>query len=175
MYKKLGLGLVVIIVLAGAWLAFNYNRETPTETPTDWLTFTDEAGVYTFLYPATLSTTYLHPLDWPPQVDLLEGNTLVCDIPERATAHAGQIEKKEIGGREYCVAAQVEGAAGSTYTDYAYTTLLNNRPVRFIFTIQEPQCANYDEPKRSACEAEQGAFNLDQLVDQIAQSLVFTQ
>jgi hypothetical protein len=94
---------------------------------------------------------------------------------EQPTAHGGQTEAKNINGREYCITTQVQGAAGGTYTDYAYLTLFNNQLIRVNFTLREPQCLNYDEPERSACQAEQANFDLDKVIDQIVQSLVFKQ
>lgn len=172
------IGTVIILILAGAigWWFFNKNStpEASTQPPvSNWLTFTDEAGFYTFRYPASLDTTYIKTQEWPPLVNLLEGKTFECPTAGVATAHAGQTERKNINGREYCATAQVEGAAGSTYTDYAYLTVANNQVIKLTFTLREPQCLNYNEPEQSKCEAEQANFDLDELVGKIVGSLEF--
>ncbi len=165
--------LIILAALAGGfyWLVKNKS----VAVPSNWLTFTDEAGVYTYRYPANLGTTYITPQEWPPQINLLEASPLDCVPAEHPTAHGGQTEDKIVNGHEYCVTTQVEGAAGSTYTDYAYLTLLKNKLIRVNLTLREPQCLNYDEPKQGECQAEQANFNLDKIIDQLVQSLNFKQ
>jgi hypothetical protein len=120
-----------------------------------------------------LAKTYINPQEWPPQVNLLEAAPLDCVPADKPTAHGGQTEAKTVNGREYCVTTQVEGAAGSTYTDYAYLTILNNRLIRVNLTLREPQCLNYDQPKQGECQTEQANFDLDKVIDQIISSLTF--
>ncbi|MDO8183484.1 MAG: hypothetical protein Q7T49_00670 [bacterium] len=167
--------IVALLLVAGGVYWFTQPSVAPTvPTVTDnWLTFTDEAGVYTFSYPSDLGTTYLTTEEWPPLVNLLEGSTVDCAPANPPTAHAGVTEPKIINGREYCVTAQVEGAAGSTYTDYAYLTVLNKKVVKLTLTIREPQCDNYNEPQQSECKTEQANLDLDELIGKMISSLSF--
>ena len=174
--KILVLVIILGLVVGGGYYFLTQPQQTApavTTLPAGWVKFTDEAGVYTFNYPATLPTTYIKAQEWPPQVDLLEDSAIDCNPESAPTAHAGVIEAKVIKGQKYCTTAQSEGAAGSTYTDYAYLTVVNKRVVRLTFTLRQPQCDNYDEPQRGSCKAEQANFDLDALVGQIVASLHF--
>ncbi|MFZ2414956.1 MAG: hypothetical protein WAW33_03110, partial [Minisyncoccia bacterium] len=78
-----------------------------------------------------------------------------------------------VNNREYCVTKESEGAAGSIYTNYAYAFPKDTKTIIFTFTTRATQCANYDEPNKTACEKEREAFDLDGIVDRMAQSLYF--
>ena len=64
----------------------------------------------------------------------------------------------------YCVESLSEGAAGSTYTSYTYTTLKKGNLVKVNFTLRFPQCDNYDDPQKSECKQERTIFNPDSIV-----------
>ena len=136
-----------------------------------WLSHTTLQGLQ-FSYPEELGTQYVHAQEWPPLVEQVvnvfsceEGDITAADGPlKSASLH-------EIEGKAYCVTLFSEGAAGSTYTTYEYSTQQEERVVRIVFTLRTPQCVNYDEPERTACTAEQRAFNIDELVHQIAASI----
>ncbi len=125
-----------------------------------------------FMYPNPLPTRYVKAQDWPPLVEMsadefscTEGNLVASDgSPKHFARHV-------LGEHTYCVATSVEGAAGSTYTNYEYFTPQGDFLVRVIFTLQTPQCLNYDEPERGLCQEEQASFNVDALVDRIASSI----
>lgn len=76
-----------------------------------------------------------------------------------------------IKGRQYCVTSTGEGAAGSTFTSYGYSTLIGDSMIRLSFTLRTPQCLNYDDPEQSACQDEQISFDVDALADRIATSI----
>jgi hypothetical protein len=78
--------------------------------------------------------------------------------------------KATINGHEYCVTQASEGAAGSTYTTYTYTWAQGAQTGKLSFVLQKVQCANYDEPQKTACKSEQAAFDIGPIVDAIAQS-----
>ncbi len=105
-----------------------------------------------------LTTKYINAVDWPPQVQVVAG-------PFSCT------EPKVIAGRTYCVTKVSEGAAGSTYTQYAYALALGGQVKTFTFTLRFSQCANYDEPQKSECEAERASFDPDQWIDKIVENL----
>ena len=143
-----------------------------------WKTFTDTKTGISFQYPETLPTEYIHVVDWPPQMAVIN-EPFVCTEGGSEIMTAGQTLKQVINGRNYCVTKESEGAAGSIYTQYAYAILadLNNLPqegnatVIFTFSLRMVQCANYDDPQKIACETERASFNIDPIVDQIVRSL----
>jgi hypothetical protein len=142
----------------------------PTSPETSgWKTTTDSASGVTFKYPESIPTTYLHPVDWPPQVQVISG-PFVCSSAGDEKARAGKTESKLINGREYCVTTVAEGAAGSIYTEYAYARALGTKTLYFTFTIQRVQCGNFSEPEMGVCQTEQSTYNVDLLADGIIQT-----
>ncbi|MDB5254325.1 MAG: hypothetical protein JWL80_391 [Parcubacteria group bacterium] len=140
----------------------------PCPTTTSLKTFSD--GKVTFMYPDKLSTEYISALDWPPKVTLAN-STFSCTEAGLEGARAGLTERVTINGRVYCKTTEAEGAAGSTYLNYAYVTQVNNKLAYLTFSIRQVQCLNYNEPKASQCTAERNAFNIDQIIDGVVQTL----
>ena len=129
----------------------------------DWTYSEVNAQGMQFKYPKTLPTTFITaatPEGWPPTVTL-EGGDYSC----------AENEERMIGDREYCVVETSEGAAGSTYRTLEYITAQGDFIARVKFTLRFPQCANYPEPQKSACESEQRSFDIDGLADRIASSI----
>jgi hypothetical protein len=150
--------------------------EMPVVGTESWKTSTDTAERVSFKYPEDLSTTYIHAVDWPPTVAVTDG-PFSCTEAGSEIARAGKTELRRVVDREYCVTKESEGAAGSTYTMYAYAfepqTGGNGSVVILTFTLRAPQCANYDDPQKSACEGERETFDIDGVVDRIASTLRF--
>jgi hypothetical protein len=73
--------------------------------------------------------------------------------------------------RTYCVNVKHEGAAGSVYSSYTYITNKNGKFVNVSFTLQYPNCNNYDEEQKNVCTNEREAFDIDAVVDRIVQSI----
>lgn len=119
----------------------------------------------TFQFPASLPTTYITAQDRPPTITTQTGKIDCPSLPLHTLAD-----------REYCVQTTSEGAAGSIFITNIYSTYLadQNKTVSLTSTIQEVQCANYDEPKTSECEQERETFDLDIIMDTIARSITFT-
>jgi hypothetical protein len=125
-----------------------------------------------FMYPAELSTTYISAAEWPPLVErtvnaysCTEGPITDADGPLKTQT------KRMVDDREYCVTESSEGAAGSVYNAYEYAFQFGTSTYRVVFQLQFPQCMNYDQPQQAACVAEQATFDIDGLVDRIAQSI----
>ena len=136
-----------------------------------WKTFSDDKQGISFQYPDQLaSTTYIHPVDWPPQIAVANG-PLACVESGSEIMQGGQTQKIVINSREYCLTKESEGTAGSTYTQYAYAFPKNDKTLTFAFTLQSVQCANYDDPKKTECESGRKAFDIDSTVDRMAQSV----
>lgn len=139
---------------------------TTQNTTSNWKTFTDNTNSVTFRYPENIGATYISTVDWPPKAQFTHG-LFTCVETGQETARTGQTAKKTINGWNYCVTKITEGAAGSTYTQYSYTTDINSNILIFTFSLRYPQCANYDYPQKTACENEENTFNIDNLVHQI--------
>ncbi len=123
-----------------------------------------------FSYPASLSTSYISTVDWPPMVSVLDED-FSCVEGGEETDSAGVTSKKTINGKEYCVTKESEGAAGNTYTNYAYAFWKEDKTVILTFSLRQPRCENYPEPQSTACSNEQENFDLNGVVDRIATSL----
>jgi hypothetical protein len=146
---------------------------TVTEPETLVKTYIDAKTGVSFQYPAKLSTTYISLVEEAPTV-AVTGGPMTCKASGSEITPAGSTELKTIDGKAYCVTTKSEGAAGSTYTEYTYATEKEGKVVAVTFTLRAVQCANYDEPQQTACEAERANFSLDGMVAQIASSLTFT-
>ncbi len=144
--------------------------DTTAPTTVNWIQTTDTSQGVSFKYPPTLGTTYIQTTDWPPKVT--SANTpLTCTEAGAAVALTGKTEQKSIGGRTFCVTTETEGAAGSMYLTYTYATEINTKTVSFTFGLKEVQCANYPEPKATACAKERQAFNPDTLAGAIVDTV----
>lgn len=157
---------VLLIVLGGVALYTSHEAQAPSDAETskvesmivdpNWLTYSDDS--VSFRYPETLPTTYIHSVDWPPKAVVSEG------APTCAEAII-------ISGRQHCVTTSSEGAAGSIYIDYAYATAKGGKTVTLSFTLREVQCANYDDPEKTACEQERNTFEVNAFADSILQTV----
>jgi hypothetical protein len=138
----------------------------------EWeLTEPNSQGIQ-FMYPKSLPTTFISAQEWPPLVELV-ANAYTCKEGPITAADGPLKESKKhmVGDREYCVTLSSEGAAGSTFRSYEYSTDQGDFVARVVFTLRFPQCLNYDEPQASACAAEQSSFDIDGLVDRNEQSI----
>ena len=148
---------------------------TSTQTGMDawnWVYATTSSAGTQFMYPNPIPTTYVSPVEWPPQVIVTTGR-LSCTEGDMAS-HGGEVTTatvKTINTHVYCVAEAKQGAAGTTYTQYQYATEVGDFVASVSFTLKTPQCMNYDEPKQSECLTEQAALSVDLLADRIIQSI----
>lgn len=136
----------------------------------DWKTMTDVKTGISFRYPETLTTQYIQPTDWPPSVRPTQ-QPFACMQGGKQTQRGGQTSPQTINNTPYCVTAESEGAAGSTYTTYTYATPHKGASLTVSFTLRAPQCGNYDDPQKTACERERASFDVGSLADAIAQSV----
>ncbi len=144
-----------------------------TTTENGWLTKTDSDTNLTFEYPKTLGTTYTTAIDWPPLFQVVGPYT--CVQAGSVTSSAGLTQERNIGGVNYCITLESQGAAGSIYSLYAFAFAKQlsgkNQTVIMTFSIKEVQCANYPSPKKEECQTERASFNIDSIASQIAQSV----
>lgn len=168
--NKLILLVVALLVLAGGAFIITHHPEIKMVEQTNYERFSDPTSGIAFKYPVKLPTKYITAVDWPPKVGTLN-IAYTCPESGEANSEAGKTTQKTIDGVNYCVTVMSEGAAGSTYSQYAYATEIQNKFVFFTFSIRETQCGNYDEVEKMACEAERSSFNIDSVVHQIAKSV----
>ena len=82
-----------------------------------------------------------------------------------------RIVKRKIDGRIYCIESVSEGAAGTIYTQYTYSTIKNGSLIMVSCVIRYPQCMNYSEPQRTECKNERERFDLDKIISYIIKNL----
>ncbi|HXK39368.1 MAG TPA: hypothetical protein VJ837_00850, partial [Candidatus Paceibacterota bacterium] len=134
-----------------------------------WETTVDPATGVSFKYPEALAVTYIEAIDWPPRAQVIEEEFRCIEAGEE-TDRAGRTEEREVDGRTYCVTTVADATAGSVYEQYAYAFPFGDRTMILTFSARYPQCGNYDEPERVACESEREAFDLDGVADLMARS-----
>lgn len=79
--------------------------------------------------------------------------------------------KKEINSKKYCVMYSIEGAAGSVFTQNAYTTVIEDDVYLINFVARYNNCSNYPEEELVKCVVERENLNLDALVDEEIEKL----
>jgi hypothetical protein len=123
----------------------------------------------TFAYPNALTTTYITSNNWPPQVQVTQ-TPYSCTPSGTQIGPNGQTVERTINSNVYCVTTASEGTAGSTDKTFTYDTMMGIDNINISFTLQYPDCSNYDGAKMTACKAEESSFDVDGLVDSIVQS-----
>lgn len=171
---------LAVVVLAAALTYLYYVKSdektditdvTPPPAPEEEVEWEIASGDgYTFRYPTSLDTEYVHLLDWPPAVQVLD-ESFSCTPGGEEIDRAGQTELITEADSQYCRTMVVEGAAGSVYTQYAYAFPAGERTVILTFSTRVPQCANYDEPQKTACEEERSSVDIDALADSVIRTL----
>lgn len=104
--------------------------------------------------------------NYPRLESWVENGEIECEETSLESSLPLRISKKEINGRRYCIGTFSEGAAGSVYTEYAYTTVIASRVYLVKFVARYPNCSNYPDEQNMACSRERETFNLDNLVDE---------
>jgi len=116
-----------------------------------------------------LNTEYIGSQDWkvkivneeekyPPKFKITEGLLF-------------RTVKRRIDERIYCIESASEGAAGTIYTQYTYSTIKNGSLIAVSCVIRYPQCMNYSEPYRTECANERKTFDLDKIISYIVKNL----
>ncbi len=169
--------LIVIAVVAIGYLFVHKKPlvphvETPVVIDSKTKTSTDPSTGVSFEYKEDLGTTYIHTIDWPPKVQVLD-TPYACLNAGKEINRAGQTEEKVVNGHIYCITRVSDGAAGSTYTQYAYLFPKDGKVLALTFTLRFVQCANYEPEPRVSCEAERSSFDIDSIADAMATSIVF--
>ncbi len=138
--------------------------------PATWRDLTDAQQKIVFSYPIDLGQKYISPEEWPPKLSVSQAD-FVCQATAETSSQASRVSERQINGQTYCISAESEGAAGTTYTSYIYTTQRAGRLISLAFTLRYPQCLNYDNPEQTACIDERQNFDIDGLLDQMMSSV----
>lgn len=131
-----------------------------------WNNYEDAASGLEFRYPPALPTKYISLETAPPPHYSVARGPLSCVESEGAGGEPA-VSRRVIGFRIYCVRASSEGAAGSTYTTYTYSTAWEEYLLQATFTLRYPVCANYPDREKEECERERQDFDLDALIERI--------
>ncbi len=124
-----------------------------------------------FQYPEKLTTKYIFTQEWPPTIKIESGNFSCVETPQEKSSMIEITSQRLVNNRIYCINVKNEGAAGSIYSSYVYTTPIKGKLVSVSFVLRYPNCANYDEEQNQACASEREAFDLDATVDRIIQTV----
>jgi len=135
-----------------------------------WETITNDQDI-TFQYPKELLAKYVSVVEWPPVVRIETEKFSCKTTPQEVSSLSDITSERMVDNRTYCVNIKNEGAAGSVYSSYTYTTAKNNNIVKISFTLQYPNCNNYETDQNKACVSERETFDLDFLIDKIAQTI----
>ena len=124
-----------------------------------------------FQYPEKLTTQYVFAQEWPPAVKIQSGIYSCTETPQEISSMLEITTQRMVDNRIYCVDVKNEGAAGSVYSSYTYTTPKNGKLIEVSFVLRYPNCGNYDQAQSQACTSEREAFDLDATVDRIVQTV----
>ncbi|MBM3271761.1 hypothetical protein FJY94_00520 [Candidatus Kaiserbacteria bacterium] len=163
------IGIVVAVFAARVFIS----RTTPVSTEdvyARWNEGIGETADTVFRYPRDLGLAYVTAAAWPPVVQVSRG-LFTCNPTSEEESYQAQVAWRTVGKASYCVSLMREGAAGSEYDSYEYTTSRGEAIIRVSFTVQRPQCMNYDEPQQGACKREQSAFDADALAASIVETI----
>lgn len=103
--------------------------------------------------------------EYPKLESWVKNGEIECDETPLESSLPLRVNKKEINEQKYCISASSEGAAGSVYTQYAYTTVIGSNVYLIKFVARYINCNNYPDKEKRECETERENFNLDILVD----------
>ncbi len=154
--------IVIIILIILAIFVVYFASHVKVAVPTNDVTKNTTGS--------TLNAKYISTLDgWPPTITVSSGS-YTCKQGGNITTGQGETNERLINGREYCVTIVNEGAAGSTYANYTYTTKVGPNIAKSAFVVRFVQCMNYSEPEQTECKYEQATFDPDKAVSAVVEN-----
>lgn len=133
-----------------------------------------ELNMLSFVVPDTSTWQYSSFQDWHFTAKKVDSEfVLMCEETDQKSSLPFRRKMINISNRDYCVEAMSEGAAGSVYTEYLYSTLINDSLVNVEVTVRDVNCSNYDEDQILECQKEREEFNLDIIIDSSIKSDFF--
>ncbi|MDD3032904.1 MAG: hypothetical protein PHX52_02585 [Candidatus Pacebacteria bacterium] len=154
--------IILIVVFLAVFVFFYINENKKTDEPT--LVFEEIKG---------LDTKYISGATWPPEITISEASELVCNETASESSVSKRVYKQVVNNQEYCITASSEGAAGSVYTEYSYSTIKFSKLITLDFTLRFVNCYNYDGEDQAACIAERESFDVTNNIDEIISSLEY--
>jgi len=100
-----------------------------------WTTITNDQSV-TFQYPKELLAKYVSVVEWPPIIKIETGAYSCKTTPLEVSSMSNITSERMVDDRTYCVNIKNEGATGSVYSLYTYTTIKSDELVKVSFTLQ---------------------------------------
>ena len=161
MNKNFLIILIVVFLAIAIYFYINENKESQEQLGEGTLVFEEIKG---------LNTKYISGQTWPPQITVSEASELVCNQTAMESSVSERVYKDNVNGQEYCVTASSQGAAGSVYTEYSYSTIKFDKLVTLDFTLRFVNCYNYDGAEQTACISERETFNPSNNIDEIVSS-----
>lgn len=113
-----------------------------------------------------LNTKYIHIHEWP-SATKIEKKNFICEETAITSSLSETTTQKLINNRMYCVNVINEGAAGSVYSSYTYTTFEDGNLFKINFILRYSSCGNYSEKENQDCINEREIFNVDLIVDDL--------
>jgi len=164
---------IIIKKNVNCWLIAEVSIGEYTDIPSvDWETSVSNNNGISFKYPEEFPAKYIYPVFWPPIIIVsAEKDTLDCPVTPAESSLPQRIISKTINSQTYCIRALSEGAAGSIYTDYYYSSILGDRIITLNLVLQYPNCTNYDDREKTECEKERQDFDLDNIIDKIIKTV----
>lgn len=179
--------ILLILILLGVVgiFVFTKNRSVqnkqpvPTTQPSPtiesqnpgWKTFTDIVQNVSFQYPENLQTKYIRPQEWPPKITVTSDSFSCEEHGLGINGLPGMTIQKKMDNTAYCIENVTEGSAGTFYTNYTHSFMKGSNLVKLEFTLAYPQCDNYSDPQKAECTNEHQTFDLDSLINRIAESV----
>ena len=182
-FGLIGILIVAIIVLVAGDVLYNAVKSpssvpqnpiqnpisNPVGVPIPKTTTQAPAPVHVVIS-TTLPSPYISAQSgWPP---VIQNSSVAyfCNVGQ--TSEVEKIVQKIINGRTYCIDTKSEGAAGSTYSTYTYTTTASggNGTETTNFVLRYENCGVYGDSSNAQyiqCKTAQTGFNLDAIVDSL--------
>lgn len=119
-------------------------------------------------FSTALPTPYIRAQSlWPPKIEELP-ITYTCDIGMRGMGVQTVTEERFIGGNRYCLSLIREGAVGTIYKTYKYSTESNLGIKTTTFTLAYPNsdgCNGRGTVEENKCETAQLSFDVDMVIN----------
>jgi len=152
--KKAILLILSIIIISGLFYYYFNKKEEPKQ-----IVFEEIKAI---------DTKYISEQVWPPVITISEVSEFACnETPKESSLSGKRVYRENIDGQEYCISALSQGAAGSVYTEYSYSTIKFNKLITLDFTLRFNQCYNYEEDKIPECVSERESFNVSNNINEI--------
>jgi len=111
--------------------------------------------------------------EYPKLESWVENSEIECYETPSESSLPLRMSKRIVNDKKYCIGAFSEGAAGSVYTEYAYTTVVGGNVYSIQFVARYQNCDNYPEEENNKCKQERENFNLEILVDQEIEKMIY--